>query len=275
MKTKYTGLFILLLFFCSFPAAYAQKTIQILHTSDTHSRIEPIDINSKDKYAGLGGYLRRVELVDQMRKTDPDLLLFDCGDFSQGTPYYNMYEGEVEVKLMNLMKYDAVLIGNHEFDFGMENLERLCKMATFPIISSNYNVENSLLKGLVKPYIILERDDIKIGVIGVCAPLEGLVQASRYEGVVYEDPVKVANKLAAELKLQQKCDVVICLSHLGVRSDETFISDSKNIDVVLGGHSHTFMEEPQYFLNADKEAVALFHTGKNGVFVGNVTLTFE
>lgn len=276
MKTK-ALLYSCLIAFAICSSAYSQnsKKITMLHTSDTHSRIEPIEPDVEDQYSDMGGYVRRVTALKELRKENPNLLLFDCGDFSQGTPYYNMFRGEVEIELMNLMHYDAVLIGNHEFDFGIENLAKLFKMANFPVICSNYNIENPLLKGLVKPYIILERDGLKIGVMGVAPKLEGLVQVEKYEGVVYESPVEAGNKVAAILKKEEKCDVVICLSHLGITMDEHFMTHTNNIDVVLGGHSHTLMDKPIYYINTEDQKVPLLHTGKNGVFIGELNLTLE
>ena len=266
-------LFLLCISFCG----YAQQTkkLTLLQTSDTHSRIEPIDKHAADKYAGMGGFVRRATLLDQFRKETPDALVFDCGDFSQGTPYYNLFKGEVEMEMLNLMKYDAATIGNHEFDFGLENMARLFKKADFPIVCANYDVKGTVLEGLVKPYITIERDGLKIGVFGLGAQLEGLVQADKCEGVTYLDPVTVANEVAAKLKDEEGCDVVICLSHLGITEDEILVRGTCNVDVVLGGHSHTFMKEPVVFLNRNGESMPVSHTGKNGIFVGKLDLTFE
>lgn len=269
----YSCLFILSI--CTSSFAQDNKKLTLYHTSDTHSRIEPINPDSDDKNADMGGFVRRATLIKELRRNNPNMLLFDCGDFSQGTPYYNLFRGEVEIELMNLMGYNAVLIGNHEFDFGIDNMVKLFKMAKFPIICSNYNLQDTPLKDLVKPYVIIKQEGLKIGVIGVGAPLEGLVQTEKCEDVIYEDPIEVANKLAAQLKEQEHCNVVICLSHLGIKHDEFFIKNTSNIDVVLGGHSHTFMDEPVFYINAVDEKVPLLHTGKNGIFLGEVDLTFE
>ena len=158
-----------------------QKTKQlvILQTSDTHSRIDPIAVNAADRYAGMGGTVRRATFIKEARKINPNLLLFDCGDISQGTPYYNLFQGEVEVKMMNLMGYDAMTIGNHEFDFGLENMARLFRMANFPVVCSNYDVTGTVLEGLVKPYTTFNRNGLKIGVFGLAPKMEGLVQADK------------------------------------------------------------------------------------------------
>lgn len=262
------------------PAEHPGKQLIILQTGDTHSRIEPINPDAADAYAGMGGVVRRSSFIKEIRSKHPDVLLFDCGDISQGTPYYNLFQGEVEVKTMNLMRYDAMVIGNHEFDFGLDNMARLFRMANFPIICSNYEVTGTALEGLVKPYLLLERNGLKIGVFGLAPKLEGLVQADKCEGVVYKDPVKVAQEMADFLKLKEDCDAVICLSHLGLHSadgvsDENVASKTRYIDIILGGHSHTFMEKPVNYLNADGKNVPVFHTGKSGVFVGEWRLTFK
>ena len=161
------------------------KELIILQTSDVHSRIEPIN-QKGDRNYNEGGFVRRATFLNQFRKEHKNVLLFDCGDISQGTPYYNMFQGEVEVKLMNEMGYEAMTIGNHEFDFGMDNMARLFKMADFPVVCANYNLDDTPLKDIVKPYVILERYGLKIGVFGLGAKPEGLIQANKCEGVVYE-----------------------------------------------------------------------------------------
>jgi 5'-nucleotidase len=254
------------------------KQLIILQTSDTHSRIEPISPEAADDYAGMGGAVRRSSFIKEIRSKHPDVLLFDCGDISQGTPYYNLFQGEVEIKMMNLMKYDAMTIGNHEFDFGLDNMARLFRMANFPVVCSNYDVTGTVLEGLVKPYIILERSGVRIGVFGLAPRMEGLVQADKCEGIVYNNPIEVGQEMADFLKLEKNCDVVICLSHLGIRNsygtaDEDLVSKTRNIDVILGGHSHTFMEKPMNYLNADGKNIPVSHTGKNGIFVGELKLT--
>ncbi len=277
MKTTYRFYLTVALLLCMLSTASSQeqRTLTILQTSDTHSRIEPIDAESGDKYAGMGGVVRRATLVEKLRKEIPDLLLFDCGDFSQGTPYYNFYQGEVEVKMMNFLRYDAVMIGNHEFDFGMDNLARLFEMAWFPIVCSNYDFTNTKLAKLVKPYITLNRHGLKIGVFGLGVKPDGLIQADKCAGMVFKDPVTVGNEMAELLRKKEKCDVVICLSHLGVNEDKQMIAKTRNIDLVLGGHTHTFMEQPEEYLNLDGKAVSLFHSGKNGVYVSRTDLVFK
>ncbi len=269
--------------FCSQLAAQAQKELFILHTNDTHSRIEPLEKNSSvSEQAGNGGYIRRATFIKEARKEHKDLLLFDCGDFSQGSPYYNLFKGEVEIRLMNEMGYDAGTIGNHEFDFGLENMARLFKLADFPIVCANYDVKGTVLENIVKPYVILKRDGLKIGVFGLSPKLEGLVQQSNCKGVIYLEPNEVANKMAYLLKNEEKCDLVICLSHLGWQPginnpacDEDLIAHTRNIDVVLGGHSHSYFEKPIFYKNLDGKEIPLQQMGKSGIFVGQLKLTFN
>lgn len=255
-------------------SAYGQNTKEliILQTSDVHSRVEPINQRGDRNY-GEGGFVRRATFLQQFRKEHENVLLFDCGDISQGTPYYNMFQGEVEIKLMNEMGYDAMTIGNHEFDFNVDNMKRLFKMAEFPVVCANYNLDATVLKDVVKPYVILNKYGLKIGVFGLGARPEGLIQANKCEGVVYEDPIGVSNEVAALLKEKEGCDLVICLSHLGIQMDERLVAKTRNIDVILGGHSHTFMKEPKTYLNIDGKEVSILHTGKSGVRVGRLDLT--
>lgn len=249
------------------------KKLILLQTSDVHSRIEPIN-QEGDRNYHEGGFVRRATFLDKFRKEHADVLLFDCGDISQGTPYYNMFQGEVEIKLMNEMGYDAMTIGNHEFDFGLDNMARLFKMANFPVVCANYDLEATILKDIVKPYVILERYGLKIGVFGLGAEPEGLIQANKCEGVVYKDPVQVSNEIATLLK-EEGCDLVVCLSHLGIQMDERMVVKTRNIDVILGGHSHTFMKGPKKYLNMDGIEVPIMHAGKSGVRVGRLDLTLK
>ena len=263
-------------------SAQNTKTLTILHTNDIHSRIEPIDSRSADMVsAGKGGYLRIASYVEETKKENPTVLLFDCGDFSQGTPYYNLFRGEVEIEMMNIIGYDAGTIGNHEFDYGLKNMANLFRMANFPIVCCNYDVKGTVLEGLVKPYIILKKNGLKIGILGVGTKLEGMVQADKYAGLTYEDPYEKANETAEILK-KKGCDLVICLSHLGLRPsskdpvcDINLAKESRNIDIILGGHSHTLMEEPAIYQNMDGQDVYISQMGRSGIFVGRLDLTFK
>lgn len=265
-------------------SAAAQQTLELnlLHTSDMHSRIEPVSPQAADANAGLGGMVRRAALVKHFRAEHPEALLFDCGDISQGTPYYNLFRGELEVKMMNLMHYDAMAIGNHEFDFGLENMARLFRMADFPVVCANYDVTGTVLEGLVKPYVVLERGGLKIGVFGLGPKLEGLVASANCEGITFNNPFEVAQQTADLLKEQLGCDLVVCLSHLGISNedpegfdDQRLIARTRHIDVVLGGHSHTFMEKPLMLSNADGCEIPLLHSGKSGVYVGRMDVMLQ
>ncbi len=268
---------ILSILFCMSVAVWAQdKQLVILHTNDTHSCVQPLSKNLADTlFAGRGGYLRRIAMLEEERAKYPDLLLFDSGDFSQGSPYYNLYGGEVEVGLMNRMHYDAATIGNHEFDFGLENMARIFKMADFPIVCSNYDFAGTPVQGLVKRYVIIKRNGLKIGVFGLGPKLEGLVSDYNCEGVRFLDPVIVAQEMADLLRGEKKCDIVICISHLGwdkvnTLTDGQMMSKTKGIDLVLGGHSHTFFKELKYVKNADGIEVANDQNGKSGIYIGKM-----
>ncbi|NDV84416.1 bifunctional metallophosphatase/5'-nucleotidase [Bacteroides sp. 51] len=274
---------LLLLTLCiAITSAFAQKTLTILHTNDVHSRIEPVSPESPDpKAANKGGFLRVAAYIEKVKKETSNVLVFDCGDFSQGTPYYNMFKGEVEIKLMNTIGYDAGTIGNHEFDFGLDNMARLFKMADFPIVCANYDVKGTVLEGLVKPYIIIKKYGLKIGILGLGTKLSGMVQVSNYEGVTFQDPYKAANEAATALK-KEGCDIIICLSHLGFMAsakdpicDVELVKNTRNIDIILGGHSHTFIEEPLIYKNLDGKDVYITQMGRSGIFVGRMDITVE
>lgn len=262
--------------------AGAQKRLTVLHTNDTHSTVMPLSRNLDDTLkAGRGGYLRRMAMVDEQRKMEPDLFLFDSGDFSQGSPYYTLFKGDVEVGLMNLMRYDAATIGNHEFDFGLENMARLFRKAQFPIVCANYDFTGTVVEGLVKPYVILKRNGVKIGVFGLAPKLEGLVSKENYEGVEYLDPVTTAQTIVDVLRTKEKCEIVICLSHLGWDLMPTDIDDScmiaatKGIDLVLGGHSHTYFKALEYVNDRVGVAVPVDQNGKHGIFIGKMVLELK
>ena len=258
-------------------AKKAAKQLVVLHTNDTHSCVMPINPNLADTaMADRGGFLRRIAMIKEERKANPDLLLFDSGDFSQGSPYYSLFKGDVEIGLMNEMKYDAATIGNHEFDFGIDNMARLFKMAKFPIVCSNYDFTGTPLADIVKPWTIIERAGVKIGVFAVCPQLAGLVTAANYGPIKYLDPIEKANEMATFLKKEKKCDVIICLSHLGWNidgiDDTELIPATRYIDLVLGGHSHTYFKQLEYLNNLDGNPVPDDQNGKSAIWVGKMTL---
>lgn len=210
-----------------------------------------------------------------MREENKQVLLFDAGDFLQGTPYFNLFKGEVEVKAMNMMRYDAVTLGNHEFDYGLKVLEKVVRLATFPFVSSNYDFSDTPLAGLIKPYLILKKGKLRIGVIGLNIQPRGLIATANYEGMKYNDPIKTANELASKLRREYKCDLVVCLSHLGYEKDLNLAESSRHINLIIGGHSHTYLQEPTERLNLDNKPVTIYQTNGRGAYVGRMDLTLE
>lgn len=265
---------LLLLFLCLTAYTMAQKKIVILHTNDTHSRIEPIPATDKHN-ANKGGVVRRKNYIDQVRRENKNVLVFDAGDFVQGTPYFNLFKGKVEIESMNRMRYDAVTLGNHEFDYGIEVLEKLVKAANSPIVCSNYQFEQPTLAKKIKPYIILKRDGIKIGIIGIGVSPNGLIAVENYKGMHFLPPVETANIYARKLKLEEKCDLVICLSHLGYEDDLKLAPQTENLDIIIGGHSHTYLEEPTKVKNSNNREVTIFQTSGRGAFVGRMDVILE
>ena len=260
--------------------AKKHKQLVTLHTNDTHSTIMPLNPNLDNKdIAGRGGFLRRVNMIKEQRQQHPNLLLFDSGDFSQGSGYYTLFKGEVEIGLMNEMGYDAATIGNHEFDFGMENMARIFRMAKFPIVCSNYDCTGTVLEDLVKPYVTLKREGVKIGIFALAPPMKGLVFDGNCEGITYLDPAETAQKYIDILRKQEKCDLVICISHLGwevsVYPDEKFVSLTEGCDLVLGGHTHTYMPTLEYTPDKNGKMIPVDQNGKHGVFIGKLILDLE
>lgn len=280
MKLRY---FLLLIFVCFTLGltAKGKKELVILHTNDSHSCIYPLNENLADTLlAGRGGYLRRLNMINEERANDGDLLLFDSGDFSQGSSYYTLFKGDVEVGLMNMMHYDAATIGNHEFDYGLENMARVFRMCEFPIVCANYDFTGTPVEGVVKPYVILFRKGLKIGVFGLSPEMDGLVAEDNWKGVKYLDPVQKANEIGNLLKNAEGCDLVVCLSHLGWdlgtrMDDKKMIGGSRNIDLVLGGHSHTYLKELEHVDNMDGKPVAVDQNGKHALYVGKLVLEFH
>lgn len=252
----------------------ASKHLIVLHTNDTHSRIEPLP--ETDRTApGMGGVVRRANYINEIRDNNNNVLLFDAGDFLQGTPYFNLFKGKVEAETMNLMNYDAVTLGNHEFDYGLEVLEQVVRNATFPIVSSNYDFTETSLKGLIPPYLILKKAGMRVGVLGINIQPRGLIAASHYAGMKFLDPVKTANEIASKLRDEHRCDVIICLSHLGYTGDQKLAAATRNIDIIIGGHSHTHMEQPEEISNLDGNPVIVFQTNGRGVHVARLDVELE
>ena len=272
--------FYLFAFIPSDAVAKKDKQLVILHTNDTHSTIMPLNENLDNKdIAGRGGFLRRINMIKEQRKLHPSLLLIDSGDFSQGSGYYTLFKGEVEIGLMNQMGYDAATIGNHEFDFGMDNMARIFRMANFPIVCSNYDCTGTVLDGLVKPYITLKREGVKIGIFALSPRMKGLVFDGNCEGITYLDPAETAQKYIDLLRRKEKCDLVICVSHLGwgkgEQPDEWMLSLTEGCDIVLGGHTHTYMPSMPYAPDKNGKMIPVDQNGKHGAFVGKLVLKLE
>lgn len=271
---------IILLLTLSIGIRAQEKSLVVLHINDTHSRIEPFPEN-QSAYSGKGGMVRLDNYVNQVRKETENVLLFHCGDLVQGTPYFNLYNGEAEIAAANLMKTDAACLGNHEFDNGLELLARMIKQAKFPFIATNLDFSGTLIDGLTKKYHIIKQNGIKIGIIGLTVSPDGLVSKSNSAGVKYLDPVESANTMAVFLKEKKKCDLIVCLSHLGYYPKEerdgdiTIAKKSRYIDLILGGHTHTFMPEPDKRLNVDGHEVIINQTGAYGVYFGRIDIIME
>ena len=251
--------------------------LTILHTNDTHSNIDPFPRNHA-KFPGMGGVSRRHALIQKIRQNEEHVLLLDCGDIFQGSPYFNMFNGELEMKLMSEMGYDAATMGNHDFDIGLDGFKKAKRHAKFPFLCANYDFSETILNGETKRYEIFQKGDLKIGVFGVGIELNGLVSSTNFEKTKYLIPVESANLVAKELK-QKGCDLIICLSHLGYDyPDSTRISDRKlaqkssDIDIILGGHTHTFLEKPTIEKNKKGKSVLINQVGYAGLYLGRIDI---
>lgn len=252
----------------------------ILHTNDTHSRIDPYPANDPN-YPNMGGYARRSSLISAVRQSIEHVLLLDSGDIFQGTPYFNLYGGEPELKLMSQMQYDASTIGNHEFDNGLEHLSKILEHARFPFVSSNYDFTGTPMEGKTHTHKVIQKGKIKIGIYGLGVELQGLVGTNLYGNTKYADPLQTAMKMEHFLKEEQKCDVIICLSHLGYRyrneqvSDIVIAQNTRFTNIILGGHTHTLLENYSEILNAAEKKVYIGQTGYGGVRLGRIDLYFN
>jgi len=258
------------------------KHITILHTNDVHSYIDPFPADHP-KNPNMGGVARRASLIETIRTENPNTVVVDAGDIFQGTPYFNYYGGELEFKLMSLMKYDFATLGNHDFDNGIEGLFAQLPHAKFEFLSGNYDFKNTLLEGHVKPYNTKIIDGIKIGFFGLGIELEGLVDKKNYKEIVYNNPIEIATDISNKLKKEELCDLVICLSHLGLKykDDSQKISDvilakkTKNIDLIIGGHTHSFLEKPIIEKNLDNKDVLINQVGCYGINMGRIDFYFS
>lgn len=271
MKNKIYSLIFLLSTLVACNQKIGNQPIQIIFTNDSHSQVEPLK--------GKGGFEARAAIIDSLRALNPNTLLLDAGDMWQGTPYFNMFKGRLEVEAYNLMRYDAATLGNHEFDYGIDTLAARIEEMNFPILCCNYNFTNTPLANKIKPYIIKEYNNIKIGIIGVSVNPEGLILQSNIEGIQYEDPIECVNHYANILRNELNCDYIIVLSHLGIHDDTIFnnvsdsilITNSNNIDLVLGGHTHQFNGVFK-FTNLDGDTIPAIQEYKAGQKIYSITI---
>lgn len=273
---KSVSKFIVVLLTCCCAACTQPKlhTLTILHTNDTHSQVEALEEGKRDEFCG--GYTRRMGLIAQERKADPNLLVFDAGDFCQGTPYFNFYHGRIEIDAMNRMGYDAVMLGNHEFDNGVDTLAAILQGAQFPVVCANYDVKGSVLEGLVLPYTVIRRQNVRIGVFGIGIDPAGLIAERNFAPLQYLDPIATAQDVANTLKNKEKCDVIVCLSHQGTHpsaegklSDVELAQATRNIDIIIGAHTHKIRTN-LYIPNLDGDSVFLAQMGKSGARLGKI-----
>jgi 5'-nucleotidase len=262
------------------PAAKGPLKLTILHTNDMHSRIEPFPDNG-GQWAGLGGMARRAALIKEIRSQEANVLLLDSGDIFQGTPYFNFFGGELEYKLMSQMGYDASTLGNHDFDNGLEGLQRQLPNATFPFLIANYDFSKTPLAGRFAPYKVFDKQGVRVGVFGLGIELNGLVADKNFGATVFLDPVAKAKEMAAQLRGPEKCDLVICLSHLGYKYGEAKLDDCKlaaqvsGIDLILGGHTHTFMDAPEPITSPDGQKTFINQVGWSGINLGRLDYEFS
>ncbi len=261
-------------------AATGTTALTILYTNDVHSRIEPFPSNDP-KHPGLGGFERRAALINKIRAENKNVLLLDAGDVFQGTPYFNMFNGELEYKLMSQMQYDATTIGNHDFDLGIENIKKQFVHAQFEMLNANYGLKNTPINDIVKPYKIFDKNGIKVGVFGLGIELKGLVPQNLSGETTYHDPLMVAETISKILKKEKKCDYVICLSHLGYKYEDKKIDDVKlaentsYIDLIIGGHTHTLLDKPEAKKNKIGNITYVTQMAWAGLYLGKIDVLFN
>lgn len=259
----------------------SQKRLTILHTNDMHSRIEPFPADHS-RHAGLGGMSRRASLIKRIRSEEENVMLLDSGDIFQGTPYFNYFSGELELKLMSEMGYEATTVGNHEFDNGLKGLFHMMPVADFPYLTANYDFSKTIIKGSTKPYQIFDKEGLKIGVFGLGVELDGLVLRNLYGDTKYLDPVGTAKEMVEELQANN-CDLIVCLSHLGYEykdepnkvCDINLAKQVDGIDLILGGHTHTYLDEPTLITNAQGHETIINQVGWAGTHLGRIDFVFD
>ncbi len=256
------------------------EKLTILHTNDVHSRLDPFPMDGSPNQ-GLGGVAARADLIQKFRAEGEHILLLDAGDIFQGTPYFNLYKGEPEIKAMSLMGYDAVTMGNHDFDAGVEGFAKQLVHAGFPVLTANYDFTHTPLEGKTHPYKIFKKGRLRIGVFGLGIKLAGLVPADAFGNTIYRDPITVSQQISEHLKKRKNCDMVICLSHLGYRyegnkvSDHIIARESSFIDLIIGGHTHTFLEEPVIVKSKTGKDVIINQVGWGGLRLGKLSFIFD
>ncbi|MGB4773922.1 MAG: metallophosphoesterase [Daejeonella sp.] len=254
--------------------------LTILHTNDVHSRIDPFPMDGT-RNQGLGGVAARSALINKIRQEEKNVMLLDAGDIFQGTPYFNFYGGELEIKMMSMMGYDAGIMGNHDFDNGLEGFDKQLPHANFPILNANYDFTDTLLNKKTQPYKIFKKDGLKIGVFGLGIELTGLVNKQQYGNTIYLDPIAKALEMENYLKNDLKCDVIICLSHLGYKYNDKKVSDmvlaqnTNYIDLIIGGHTHTFLQKPDSIRNLMGKETLINQVGFAGINLGRIDFIFE
>ena len=257
-----------------------KQSLTILHTNDVHSRLDPFPMDG-GKYQGLGGVLAREKIISTIRQEEKNVLLVDSGDIFQGTPYFNFYKGEPEMKVMSMLGYECATIGNHDFDNGIEGLAKQLMHADFPIVNCNYDFSTTILEHVIKPHTIIKKGKLKIGLFGIGIELKGLVPDHLFGAIQYHDPIEYANETAYFLKYKKRCDYVICLSHLGFEykdnkiSDKILAKETANIDLILGGHTHTFLDEPFKAKNLKSQEVLINQVGWAGIKLGRIDIYFD
>ncbi|HKJ34250.1 MAG TPA: metallophosphatase [Balneolales bacterium] len=260
--------------------AESTRHITIMYTNDTHSHFDPFP-KEAGKYAGLGGISRRASVIKKIRSENPYNLLLDAGDAFQGTPYFQFYKGSLSYKMMNLLGYDATTLGNHEFDYGVKNLSKVAKTAKFAIVCANYNFTNTPLASIVHPYIVRKINGVRIGIFGLGVKFKGLVSMNHHKGIYYQDPVEVSRNTVRLLRALHQCDMVIGLSHLGFEYEDDRICDKKlarivnGIDLIIGGHTHTFLSKPFVVHKADNPPTIVTQVGFGGMELGRLDFEFD
>lgn len=250
------------------------RKITILHTNDVHSQIEPLPASHKNN-PNKGGFARRAELVQQIRSEEKNVMLLDAGDFFQGTPYFNYFKGELEVKLMSALKYDAVVLGNHEFDNGTIPLYQALKKADFTVLSANYDFIYKEWNKLVQPFKIFNYEGVNIGVIGLCIDNKNLIDDRNFDGITYSDPIPIAEEIGTFLKERFNCSLVIGLSHLGIYNDRKLAAETSSIDLILGGHTHTLLDKPEVHKNKLGKDVIINQVGSKGIYLGRLDFLID